>query len=163
MLEDPRFFAFLGGLVGTVLSATVAGSLAYFIFRKNRTQNYYSGLLKFMGDHNWNMLRDKLHAGLPISTAETKVAVVCYQHLNLLFYAWLHRDTVDADGSLAGWKNWAKAIVDGAKLQGNEQYRIAYRDILKHGDLYPVEYRQWLRKTLGISEDAFTDKAASNE
>ena len=62
---------------------------------------------------------------------------VCYQQLNLLLYAWLHKDIVKKDGTLNGWQRWANASVEGAKKPGNEKYGFAYRDIPVHGDLYP--------------------------
>ena len=50
--------------------------------------------------------------------------------LNLLLYAWLHKDIVKKDGTLNGWQRWANAIVEGAKKPGNEKYGFAYRTFL---------------------------------
>ena len=155
MPEDPRLYPFLAALV----AATCASAVALFIFRRNRTQNCYVSLRKLISDHNVSLLREKIGDGLPISNVDPKVVIVCNQHLNLLFYAWLNRRTIEADGSLEGWKNWSSAIVAGAKLPNNEQYRAAYFDILSHGDLYPVAFRHWLDQSLHLSNTAFTPNA----
>ena len=158
MTQDPRIYAFFGAILGAIASAATN----YFIFRRNRAQNYYSGLAKLISDHNWSLVKEKIDDGLVITGVDPKVAVVCYQHLNLLFYAWLHRDTVEADGSVRGWKNWAAAIVNGAKSADHDQYRIAYYEILRHGDLYPVAFRHWLQSTIGFSRGAFSPANTSS-
>ena len=145
--------------IGTLIAVTSAGAIALFVYRKNRKQNYYIGLVKLFGDHNWNLVGHKLSDGLPITGAESNIVIVCQQHLNLLFYAWLHLETIEADGSLGGWRRWASAIVEGAKLPENDQHRQAYFDILSHGDLYPQAFRDWLGQSLGLCVEAFAARA----
>jgi hypothetical protein len=152
MTEDPRLWAFVGAVIG----ATASAAMNYFIFRLNRAQNYYSGLAKMISDHNWSLVKEDVDDGLVITGVDRKVAIVCYQHLNILFYAWLHRHTIETDGSMKGWRNWATAIVNGAKTPDHKQHCIAYFQILCHGDLYPAAFLQWLESTLGLSKDAFS-------
>ncbi len=148
----------IAGIYGGLLGSFIIGTAAWFVGARARRHSYYSTLLKLMGDHNWNCLSHKISAGLPICYVDDEIATLCYQHINLLFYAWVHRGIIKKDGSLRGWKRWAEAIVEGAKLTGNEKYSLAYRDILVHGDLYPDKFRDWLKKKLAFSADRFPPK-----
>ena len=73
MSEDPRFFALIGAIFGAKLSAAAS----YFIFRRNRAQNYYFGLAKIISDHNRMIVKEGLPDGLTIAVADPKVSIVC--------------------------------------------------------------------------------------
>ena len=150
-MSDPLIAAIYGGVLGAI----IAGAIAWRIGARARQHNYYSTLVKLMADHNWNCLTHKVSAGLPVTFVDEPTVTVCYQQLNLLLYAWLHKDIVKRDGTLAGWQRWANAIVEGTKKPGNEKYGFAYRDILVHGDLYPEEFRTWLKTELQLSAERF--------
>jgi hypothetical protein len=154
-MSDPLIAAFYAGALGAILGATVTGVVAWKVGTKMRRHSYYSTLLKLITDHNWNSLKEKVNAGLLITSVDQGTATICYQHINLLLYAWLHKDVIEKDGSLVGWKRWAKAIVDGAKRPGNEKYGHAYRDILDHGDLCPADFIAWLSAALEFSAERF--------
>lgn len=96
---------------------------------------------------------------MPVTNSSLGVAVVCYQHLNLIFYAWLHKTIISKDGSLDGWKRWTTAIIQGAAQPENAEYASAYRDILGHGDLFPKAYIAWLGEELGMTADKFSKRS----
>lgn len=142
-------------IIGVLVGAAISGCVAYYLSKQTREQNYYMGLMKLMGDHNWGLVREKLSPGISVTNASLGVSVVCYQHINLMFYAWLHKTIVSKDGSLEGWKRWAAAIVDGASKPANSEYASAYRDILGHKDLWPSEFVTWLGEELRMTADKF--------
>jgi len=113
-MSDPLIAAIYGGVLGAI----VAGAIAWRIGARARQHNYYSTLVKLMADHNWSCLTHKVSAGLPVTFVDEPTVTVCYQQLNLLLYAWLHKDIVKKDGTLNGWQRWANAIVEGAKKPG---------------------------------------------
>jgi hypothetical protein len=129
--------------------------ITWLVGARARRHNYYSTLVKLMGDHNWNRLKAEVKSGLPVTFVDEGTATVCYQHINLLLYAWLHKDLLKKDKTLEGWKRWADAIVEGATRVGHEQYGYAYRDILVHGDVYPTAFIRWLKTELQFSADRF--------
>lgn len=148
----------LSGFCGAILGST----MTWFVGVRGRRQNYYIALVRNLVDHNWSSLREKTGSGLGISTAQEKICTVCYQHINLLFFAWLHHDIIRRDGSLDGWKHWAQTIVVGAQCSENDCFRAAYCDILTHGDIYPVKFLEWLDKTLGMSKERFAPRPVSS-
>ena len=152
----------LGGLIGLFGSIVVA-LMAYFVGRRNRAQAYYGGLVGLISDHNWKCLTHDVRSGHTVVSKDDKVSTVCYQHLNLLFYAWLHKEVIGSDGSMDGWKNWVQAIVEGAHLSGNEAYRLSYAQILLHGDLYPGKFREWLRKEMNLYAERFDGHQKAGE
>jgi hypothetical protein len=143
--------ALIGGLVGAVLGIIAALNIA----QQNRQQQYYINWIKSISEHNWKLLEHKLDPGLAITEVGLNPRVVCYQHLNLLLLAWLHKKTIKKDGSLKGWKNWAADIVDGAKLKKNAQISSAYHYILTNRDLYPDAFISWLNEEMQLSADKF--------
>lgn len=152
-MSDATIAAILGGIAGAVVS----GAVAIFVALRQRKQTYYSNLIKFFEAHNWKLLEHKLDPGITVNAEENKVSVVCYQHLNLLFFAWQNRSIIKRDGSLDGWKNWVAAISDGANEEGRETFNSCYRQILNHGDLYPKEFINWLEEKLEFSVKCFPE------
>ena len=145
----------VAAIYGGVLGAVVSGWIAWRMATKARSHNYYSTLLKLMTDHNWNCLKAGLRSGLAVTFADEKINTLCYQHMNLMLFAWLHREIIASDGTLEGWKCWARAIVEDANREKNLMYGYAYRDILVHGDIYPPTFIAWLKTVLGLSADRF--------
>src|SRR3954447_2477008 len=101
----------VSGLCGAIIGATVS----WLVSRRTRKQNFYIALIKNVSDHNWSSLKEQIHSGLCVSAEESKVLTLCYQHINLLFFAWLHKDIITKDGSLEGWKRWAQSIILGCQ------------------------------------------------
>lgn len=143
------------GIIGGILGSIITGIVMWFVAQRQRKQTYYNSLIKLFEKHNWNILSQKLDPGIDILNVSPGISTVCYQHLNLFLYAWLNKSIIEKDKTLKGWKNWSKAIVDGAKKKEREEYRKCYRQILTHGDLYPSEFITWLENELGISAKAF--------
>ena len=61
MIDDPRL---VSAVVGAISGAIVSAGIALHIGRRNREGSYYSGLVKLIGDHNWNVLKDALYQNL---------------------------------------------------------------------------------------------------
>lgn len=142
-----------GGVVGALL--TILGAI--FVAQAQRKQSYYSDLIKLFGAHNWNLLQHDLDSGITVRDVEDKVAVVCYQHLNILLFVWLNKSVVENDGSLKGWRNWTDAIVKGANELDRKSFKSCYRQILTHGDLYPEKFIIWLETKLKFSVKRFPE------
>ncbi len=145
--------AVFGGLIG----ATLTGLIAWIIANRKTKQNYYNSLIKIIEQHNWNLKAHNLDSGLSVKSVDQNVSIVCHQHLNILFYAWLNRSIIEKDGSLGGWKNWTNEIVNGAEKPERKEFRDCYRQILVHGELYPKAFLIWLDQELGISPKAFKE------
>ena len=141
------FSGIFGGLIG---AATVL-----FISNNERKQHYYIDFVKSISEHNWKLLENKIDPGLKVTNINLEKRVVCYQHLNIFLLAWLNKKIIIKDKSLSGWKNWAKNIVEGAKIERNKDFSYAYRDILTDGDLYPEDFIKWLKTDMELSADKF--------
>ena len=153
----------ISGIFGALVGALVGAWIVWKTSSKAQKQAYYGGLINYLGTHNWNLVSQKLNPGLPITNIPLEISVVCYQHLNLLFYLWLNRDIVEKDGSIKAWKNWANGIIEGAKVSGNNHFRECYHDIFSHKDLYPDEFYTWLNDKLSLSSTAFHTASGSKE
>jgi len=152
-MNDTVISAVYGGLAGALISSIIS----LIVAKNNRQFSYYENLVKLFEAHNWRILEHKLDSGLNVRTENNEIAVVCYQHLNLLFFVWLNRKTARKDGSLEGWKNWAEEIIQGASKTNRIQFRNCYRQILNHGDLYPKKFIYWLDEELSISAKKFPE------
>ena len=147
------FEAMLGGILGVAISALVA----IFIAKYQRKQSYYTNLIKIFETHNWSLMEYQLDSGITVNDIDNKVAIVCYQHLNILFFAWLNKSIIEKDASLNGWKNWVTAIIEGANEPNRNSFNRCYRQILTHGDLYPKEFIKWLDSELELSAKKFPE------
>ena len=145
------------GVFSGIVGAVFTGVIAWFIANRNSKQRYYDSLMKLIEQHNWNLKAHSLDTGLNVKDVKPDVSIVCYQHLNILFYAWLNKSIIEKDGSLEGWKNWANEIVNGASKSDRSEFRACYRQILTHGDIYPKAYLSWLDSELGLSIKAFRE------
>ncbi|WP_075342280.1 hypothetical protein [Tenacibaculum agarivorans] len=145
--------AVLGGLMGAIIT----GIVSYIIANRNTKKSYYNSLIKLIEQHNWNLKIHNLDSGLSVKNVDQNVSIVCYQHLNILFHVWLNKKIVKKDGTLEGWKNWAKEIVSSSKKTERKEFRDCYRQILVHGDIYPKIFLVWLDQELGISSKAFRE------
>ena len=150
---------FFVGISGVIIGAIITGATAWYIAQKNSKQNYYNSLIKLFEQHNWNIINNKLEVGFDVHNVDTKISIVCYQHVNLFFYAYLNKSIIENDGTLDGLKNWARKIMDGAKKPDREEFRKCYRQILTHGDLYPKDFITWLEKKLEFSAIKFPEIA----
>lgn len=150
-MSDTLLSGIAGGLIGGMITAFIA----LYIGSRARQQNYYGGLANLLAEHNWNRLKENIPSGLPVTQVDEKVSILCYQHIGLFLYAWMHMGIIKNDKSILGWKRWGESIVKGTQLPGNEQYGYAYRDILVHGDLYPEEFINWLSKEMNFSASQF--------
>ena len=116
--------------------------------------NFYTDILQRMERHNWSLMQFDLSPGFDIG-GDNRTAVVCLQHLNLLFFVWINRETISADSDMDGWRNWVGNIVKGGSEAEFREYGVCYKKILNNGDLYPKEFIEWLSKELNLSSDSF--------
>ena len=147
------FLSLVSGLFGALFGSAIT----WFISVRGRRQNYYIALVRYIIDHNWSSLRESTGSGL-ISTVDDKVRTTCLQHINLLFFAWLHFDVIKRDGSVVCWKAYAMAIVAGSQARENGSFRAAYYETLTHSHIYPPKFLKWLDKRLGMSKESFAAK-----
>ena len=147
----------LSGLIGGILGALFVGIISWKISKKERKQNYYLGLINLISNHNWKLKENNLNPGLKITSVPIDISIICYQHLNLLFYAWLNKSIIEMDGSIKGWKNWVDEIFSGAISTGNNQYKECYKSILTNKDLYPDDFIEWLNSEMKFSVKALED------
>jgi hypothetical protein len=129
--------------------------------RRDLRSEYYSTLLQRFENHNWNMLGHNLNAGHP-EKYDSKVSAVCFQHINMLFFAWLNLDVIQDDGSIDGWKRWVDSLVRGAQTKEFLNYGSCYRSILQSGDLYPQRFIDWMQE-LGLTPSVFTSNIDGTE
>jgi hypothetical protein len=113
--------------------------------------------IKAISEHNWRSLEYDLHSGLETRCEDAKIKISCYQHMNLIYMAWLHRKVVN-DNNLVDLKRWVKYIKYGANIEGNEEYSYCYFRILENKDMYPDDFIDWLKEKLNMSLDDFWEK-----
>jgi len=157
-----NFDIILSGIFGGLVGSLVIAIVTLHIARKNTREKYYTGLIERIEQHNWKSYENKLDPGLGITQVKPEVKIICYQHLNLLLYAYFHKDVIAKDKSIQGWKNWAESIVEGAKEQRHGQFSRCYHEILTNGDLYPSDFLNWLKKEIKLSAKAFPITSEEN-
>ena len=141
------------GIVGAIAGAFIAAAATWYLTTRKIRQDYYINLVSLFADNNAQTSGSS--NGLLISDVDSKVALVCYNHLNILLYVYFHRSIVTKDKTLDGWKNWTSEIIRGAQAEGNEEFRTCYRQILTSRDLYPKDFIAWLETKLDFSINKF--------
>ncbi|MCK5601832.1 hypothetical protein KAR91_08190 [Candidatus Pacearchaeota archaeon] len=156
--------AVLPGMFGGFIAAIITVFVMLRLGNKQRKQQYYMAWISQITQHNWQFIHnDKLKTGLLISPRTSKeVRILCYQHLNLLLLAWLHKGIINKDHSINGWKRWCNEMLKGAEVEGNREFAEAYSDILSSGDMYPDKFLLWLKSEMGLSPSSFKKTEAVN-
>ena len=130
-------------LVGVI---GLEGAAAFQHLRVSARSEYCLKLADWLQEHNWRTLENKVSTGLT-NDQQIEVDVMCYQHMNLLFLAWLYEDVMPA-AWVNGWQNFGRMIAEG--WGSRPEFKERYRRIFAIRDVYPVEFLDWLRK-LGMN------------
>lgn len=102
------------GFIGTLLGAGITAFIAWLTSQNTGKQQYYNEWIKKISNHNWNLLNNKVDPGLDISpNNQLSINVLCYEHLNLLLFAWLNKSIIKKDKTEKGWQNWVEEIKKG--------------------------------------------------
>ena len=141
-------------IVGALLGALII----WVSQASNRRQQRNLEWIKAISDHNWKLLQHQIDPQSKASMAgedEFKIRVICYQHLNLFFMAWLNRGLCERNKFSLGLRNWAIEIKRWANK--NKIYAKTYADIFVSEDLYSKDFINWLENKMGLSAKAFKD------
>lgn len=141
----------LSGLIGGFIAAFITGFISWRIHINQNKSNYYDGLMKLLSNHNWRLSQNQDKPGLILTDVPVDVATICYQHLNILFYAWVNLKIIKKDKSIEGWKNWTKILQSNLHSDIYLTHRNCFVEIFKKSDLYPSDFIKWLRDEHSLS------------
>jgi hypothetical protein len=122
--------------------------------RSSKKLAMYQDLLgKFM-THNWKLYEHKISPELPetsdLTSDQWKARIVALDHLNFLFYVYLHATVspgnVLTKADLQGWKrfanDWLKTLLKDP-IKEKE-----FGKVVANADLYPEDFLVWLNNDI---------------
>ncbi len=133
---------FLLTLITWITGAIFVGSR----FRKERRDSTYQHLFDNFFAHNWKMVEHWDNSGARPNLKEARddlkskklfaKRVVTLDHFNILFQVFAQRKVIGST-EIDSFSSWAKSWFDDSQ--------DAIEGIFERGDLYPLDFVQWLR------------------
>jgi len=118
--------------------------------KSNKRLAMYQDLLDKFMFHNWKLFEHDISPQMPWAASRTeeerKASMTIGDHLNFLFYIYLHaadsQEEILTESDLQGWKRWARTWL--REVQQIPQYETQFEIKLKSADLYPDDFLIWL-------------------
>ena len=156
--------AVLASIVAVVLSGVSAWfthkrwNLDTGLVRERRREEFLRDLNSQIMTHNWKFIEywdnPGVRPGLTSTGSLDQEAfakrVVHLDHVNFLWQVFAHKELLDGE-DLSGFRSWARSWFDDA--------RESLTLVFKTGDLYPLDFVEWLRDH--IFEDTFRELIGS--
>ena len=122
--------------------------------KSGKRQTMYQDLVEKFMIHNWRLYEHRISPQLPgtasLTDHEWNARIVILDHLNLLFYVYLHasdsQGEVVTSEDLEGWKRWATNWMD--EIQKTPTYESQFHQIISSEDLHPEHFLVWLNDNI---------------
>ena len=122
--------------------------------RSSKKLAMYQDLLGNFMTHNWKLYEHNISPQLPETSDPTpdqwKARIVSLDHLNFLFYVYLHASVspgnVLTNADLQGWKRFGNDWL--TTLLKDPIKKEEFRKVIASADLYPEDFLLWLDKDI---------------